>query len=166
MRICTKELSKFVGVHPILIAIFGESCTGKSTLAGLLREKLDAKVYSGKDYLRLAKNEDNARAAFVSVLEQASLGDSTVIYVISEPKHLSLLPKRCLRVRVTAPLSIIQSRFAYRMGGTLPQVIAERLAAVHGAFDNVDCDIAVDGSKPAQGECERILEALQAQANG
>lgn len=149
----------------MLIAIFGESCTGKSTLAGLLREKLHAKVYAGKDYLRLAKNEDNARAAFATILEEAAYGDSAVIYVITEPKHLSLLPKNCLRVRVTAPLSVIQSRFAGRMGGTLPTVIRDRLAAVHGVFDHADCDVAVDGSKPAEVVCEEILGALQNRIN-
>ena len=34
----------------MVIAIFGESCTGKSTLADALREKLNAQVFTGKDY--------------------------------------------------------------------------------------------------------------------
>lgn len=41
----------------MVIGIFGESCVGKSTLAELLKEKIDAQVYSGKDYLRLNKND-------------------------------------------------------------------------------------------------------------
>ena len=41
----------------MVIGIFGESCTGKSTLAGKLKKSMDAQVYTGKDYLRLEKNE-------------------------------------------------------------------------------------------------------------
>ena len=41
----------------MVIGIFGESCTGKSTLAEKLKTQLDAEVYTGKDYLRLAKND-------------------------------------------------------------------------------------------------------------
>lgn len=33
----------------MLITIFGESCTGKSTLADALKERTGAQVYSGKD---------------------------------------------------------------------------------------------------------------------
>lgn len=41
----------------MVIGIFGESCTGKSTLAGKSKKSMDAQVYTGKDYLRLEKNE-------------------------------------------------------------------------------------------------------------
>lgn len=41
----------------IVIAILGNSCTGKSTIAELLAQRLSAEVYSGKDYLRLARSE-------------------------------------------------------------------------------------------------------------
>lgn len=40
----------------MLIAIIGENCVGKSTLAEKIREKLPAEIYSGKDYLRLKKS--------------------------------------------------------------------------------------------------------------
>ena len=35
------------------IGIFGESCTGKSTLAAKLKEHINAQIYTGRDYLRL-----------------------------------------------------------------------------------------------------------------
>ena len=40
----------------MVIGIFGESCTGKTTLANAIKEKLGGEVFSGKDYLRLSKN--------------------------------------------------------------------------------------------------------------
>lgn len=46
------------------IGIIGESCTGKSTLADKLSALLDAEFYTGKDYLRLAKNEAIAKKLF------------------------------------------------------------------------------------------------------
>ena len=85
----------------MLIAIFGENCTGKSTLAGRLKEELDAEIYTGKDYLRLAKDEVSAQKLFRERLREAVAGNS-LIYVISEKEHLSLyrrsrsaLPRGC-----------------------------------------------------------------------
>ena len=40
----------------MLIAIIGENCVGNSTLANKINENLNAKIYSGTDYLRLEKN--------------------------------------------------------------------------------------------------------------
>ena len=34
----------------MVIAIFGESCTGKSTLADKLSTAINAEVFTGKDY--------------------------------------------------------------------------------------------------------------------
>ncbi|MBO7294110.1 MAG: aspartate--tRNA ligase, partial [Bacteroidaceae bacterium] len=53
----------------MVIGIFGESCTGKSTLAGLLKTKLDAEVYTGKDYLRFSKNENIPTGAIEIIVE-------------------------------------------------------------------------------------------------
>ena len=36
----------------MLIAIIGENCVGKSTLASEINKKINARIYSGKDYLR------------------------------------------------------------------------------------------------------------------
>lgn len=119
----------------MLIAIFGESCTGKSTLASLLKDKLDAEVYTGKDYLRLAKNEAIAQKLFRDKLTQAVTGEH-IIYVISEKAHLALLPEGCTRILVTAELDTIKARFAQRMHGNLPAPVAAMLERNHGCFDS------------------------------
>ena len=87
----------------MVIGIFGESCTGKSTLAEELRRELDARVYTGRDYLRLARDQASARRAFQALLEGARCGEH-VIWVISEQEDLALLPEGSLRVLVTAGL--------------------------------------------------------------
>lgn len=48
----------------MVIGIFGESCTGKSTIAEKLKELIEVQIYTGKDYLRLEKNEVSAKQAF------------------------------------------------------------------------------------------------------
>ena len=57
----------------MVIAILGESCTGKSTLAGKLTASIPCEIFTGKDYLRLAKNENIAKALFQKKLIQLNL---------------------------------------------------------------------------------------------
>lgn len=118
----------------MLIAIMGESCTGKSTLAELLRTKLNAEIYTGKDYLRFAKNEAIAKKLFQTRLSAATEGEN-IIYVLSEKEHLALLPEKAFRILVTADLETIKARFAVRMNGNLPAPVAAMLERKHGCFD-------------------------------
>lgn len=92
----------------MVIALFGDSCTGKSTIAAALAPSLSAEVFSGKDYLKLAKSESMAAALFQKKLR----GEETILYVISEKDQLALLPEGCVRVLVTAGLAAIKERFA------------------------------------------------------
>lgn len=123
----------------MLIAIFGESCTGKSTLADKLAEKYNATIYTGKDYLRLAKNEAIAKKLFHKKLAEAVTGEN-IIYVIAEKAHLELLPEGCVRILVTADLDTIKARFSQRMRGNLPAPVASMLERSHGMFDTVPHD--------------------------
>ena len=123
----------------MLIAIFGESCTGKSTLANKLSAKLNARIYTGKDYLRLAKNEAIAKNLFQKTLSDAGSGEN-IIYVIAEKSHLALGPEGCIRILVTAELDVIKERFAARMHGNLPAPVAAMLERNHGCFDAEPCD--------------------------
>lgn len=117
----------------MVIAIIGESCTGKSTLANKLKNDFSATVYTGKDYLRLAKSETEAVHAFKNLLSAAADGEN-IIYVISEQPHLSLLPQNCFKILVTAELQTIKSRFAARMGGKLPPPVEAMLERNYGKF--------------------------------
>ena len=120
----------------MVIGIFGESCTGKSTLAEKISGLLPCEIITGKDYLRLAKSESMARALFQKKLAAAVDGEH-ILYVIAEPEHLSLLPEGALRVLVTAELDTIKERFAQRMRGNLPPPVAAMLEQKHGCFDAV-----------------------------
>ena len=118
----------------MVIGIFGESCTGKSTLAEKISAALPCEIYTGKDYLRLTKNESIAKVMFQKKLTAALTGEH-ILYVIAEPEHLTLLPEGAVRILVTADLDTIKARFAQRMRGSLPAPVAAMLEKKHGCFD-------------------------------
>ena len=142
----------------MVIGIFGESCTGKSTLAEKIAACVPCEVISGKDYLRLAKSESMAKALFQKKL-QAAVNGETIVYVIAEKEHLALLPDGAKRILVTADLEVIQSRFAQRMRGNLPVPVAAMLEKKHGCFDAEPHDIhVVSGETDLDAVCREILK--------
>ena len=143
----------------MVIGILGESCTGKSTLADKISAKYPCEVFTGKDYLRLAKNENIAKLMFQKKLAAAVHGDN-IIYVISEKEHLPLLPDGAFRILVTADLELIKSRFAQRMRGNLPVPVEAMLEKKHGCFDAEPYDIhVVSGQTDLDSVMERINAA-------
>ncbi len=145
----------------MLITIFGESCTGKSTLADALKERTGAQVWSGKDYLRLAKSEGEARALFQKQLKGAAQGEGDLIYVIAEPELLALVPDGGVRVLVTAELDQIKARFAARMRGTLPPPVAAMVERKHGCFDQEPHDVHMaSGVDTLEAVCGKILSLV------
>ncbi len=146
----------------MVIAIFGESCTGKSTIANQLAKMAPITMYTGKSYMKLAKNEAEAREAFRGLLEDHQKDDALAVYVISEKDQLSLLPAHAFRVLVTAELAQIQARFAQRMQGNLPTPVADMIERKHGMFDDVPCALHIrSGSQGSEQICERILAACK-----
>ena len=129
----------------MLIAIIGENCVGKSTLANKINDKLNAKIYSGKDYLRLEKNPSMALEKFKTILKAAVIGDS-IIYLITEKEHLSLLPEGTFKIVLTAELEVIKERFKERMRGNLPLQLEKMLEDKHGMYDNLKCDLKLDSN--------------------
>lgn len=127
----------------MLIAIIGENCVGKSTLAEKINEKLGAKIYAGKDYLRLEKNSSMALNTFKTVLQEAVHGED-ILYIITEKEHVQLLPEGAFRIVLTADLEVIQERFKARMRGNLPAPVAKMLEMKHGMYDDLECHLKLD----------------------
>ena len=144
----------------MLIGIIGESCTGKSTAAEKIAHLLNAESFTGKDYLRLAKNESIAENLFVKKLEAAVTGDNTV-YVIAEKEHLALLPEGAVRILMTADLTLIEERFAKRMRGTLPPPVKAMLEKKHGIFDHERCDYRIHNGENLDAVCADILVRIK-----
>ena len=145
----------------MVICLFGENCTGKSSVANELATRINAKCVTGKDYLRLAKSEADAKNAFIAFLAQHLLSDQTLIYIASEPDQLDLLPAGSFRVLVTAELSAIKQRFAARMGGKLPAPVEAMLERKHGMFDAFPHELHVHTNHTTAGDAaEEILDRV------
>ena len=125
----------------MIIAIFGENCVGKTTLANAIKKELNARVFTGRDYLRLRKNAEYAKNAFRDLLKEHLHSEENIIYVIGERSQLELLPSGSLKILLTADIEIIKSRFAVRCGGFLPPPVAMMLERKHGSWDDVPYDI-------------------------
>lgn len=141
----------------MLIAIIGENCVGKSTLANKLNEKLAAKIYSGKDYLRLEKSPSAAAESFKRLLRDSVEGEN-IIYLITEKEHLSLLPEGTFKIVLTAELDTIKERFRARMRGTLPPPLEKMLEAKHGMYDALKCDLRLDGNYCLEDILEKLTK--------
>lgn len=139
----------------MVIAIIGENCVGKSTLANKLNERLNAKIYSGKDYLRLEKNPSMALEKFIKILNDSVTGDN-IIYLITEKEHLNLLPVGSFKIVLTATLEVIKERFKVRMRGNLPLPLEKMLEAKHGMYDDLECNIKLDSNY----DIEEVLKII------
>ena len=144
LKTCAGKL-RFAEVGIMLIAIIGENCVGKTTLANKINEKLGATIYAGKDYLRMEKNPSAAAETFKATLK-ASLEGNNIIYLITEKEHMQLLPEGAFRIVLGAELETIKERFRVRMRGNLPAPVEKMLESKHGMFDNLDCDLRLDGN--------------------
>ena len=140
----------------MLIAVIGENCVGKSTLAKKLNESLAAKIYSGKDYLRLEKNPSVALEKFQKGLKEAVTGDN-IIYLITEKEHVAFLPEGTFRIVLTAELEVIKERFKERMHGNLPLPLEKMLEARHGMYDDLPCNLKLD----ANYHIEEVMQKLR-----
>ena len=142
----------------MVIGIIGENCTGKSTLAAEIQKRLGGEIVTGKDYLRLAKSEAMAAALFKKKLKEALTGE-TVLYVISEPDQVKLLPEGTVRILVKASIETIKERFKARMRGNLPAPVAQMLERKHGMFDSGVYEYTFDSDA---GDMAAFGDALEA----
>lgn len=143
----------------MVICLFGESCTGKSTIAAELAKKKEAKIYTGNEYLKLAKNESEAKKNFKMILEENVHTETIVIYVVSDKEQLEFLPEGTIRILVTADLDVIKERFAQRMGGHMPAPVAAMLERKHGMFDKEEYELKLEG-ETVQDSCEKVKKLL------
>ena len=146
----------------MVIGIIGENCSGKSTLANEIKKEIGAEIITGKDYLRMARSESEAVALFKEKLLQAVSGEN-IIYVISEPEHIGLLPDEAVRILVSADIDTIKDRFKARMHGNLPAPVVQMLERKHGSFDQGDYDYRFDGvNRDAASLCEELVKLRKA----
>ena len=142
----------------------GQSCTGKSTIANKVKELTGAKIYTGKDYLRMAKDENQAWKLFHEKLSKVGSNEEsskeTIIYLITEKEELDRTVdiKDSCKVKFNAPLDTIKSRFTKRMNGNLPQPVEKMLEKQYEEWKSVEGDINVDSSE--EDDIERIVNLI------
>jgi adenylate kinase family enzyme len=136
----------------MLFIFMGQSCTGKSTAADKLKEQMNVEIYSGKDYLRMAKNESEAWKLFCDKLEKAAINKDkskeSIIYVITEIELLNRVKsiEDAYMIKFNAPLEIIKTRFADRMNGRLPQPVEKMIERQYLEWESVTGDLDIDTS--------------------
>ena len=148
-------------VTGVVIGIIGESCTGKSTVAEELAKRLDAKVFTGKEYMKQAKSEAEAKKAFAELLCANEESGEHYIYVITEPEHIAFLPPKAFRILMTAELDVIKERFAQRLNTALPPPVAAMLESKHGMFDGIKHDLKIENAGKSISEvCDSIVKTV------
>jgi chloramphenicol 3-O-phosphotransferase len=137
----------------MLYVFFGPPCSGKSSIAESLKSRIDAEIWTGKDYLRLAKNEQIARKKFITLMAKASSNPSfkndSLIFVLSDspeqfPELETLEHKRL--IGFSAELNVLKTRFSVRTSGHLPDPVAKMLEKSKQKLDSIECDLRVDTS--------------------
>lgn len=134
----------------MLYIFMGQSCTGKSTVANKVKELTSVKIFTGKDYLRMAKDENEAWKLFYEKLSKVAANKEsskeTIIYLITEKTQLDRIIdiEGLCKVKFTAPLDTIKTRFAQRMKGDLPQPVEKMLNKQYEEWKSIEGDINVD----------------------
>lgn len=148
----------------MLYIFMGQSCTGKSAVADKIKELIGAEVFTGKDYSRMAKNENEAWRLFYEKLSDAAsnedLSEETIIYLITERAQLDRIIdiEGSCKVKFTASLDTIKSRFAQRMHGKLPQSVENMLNNQYEEWKTIKGDINVDTT--VDNDIEEIVDLI------
>jgi len=134
----------------MLYLFAGPSCTGKSAAAEKMKDFIDVKIYTGRDYLRLSNNENEALKLFNDDLNEAVEKENyNIIYVstdINIVKSLKALSSG-VKVRFTADIDVIKRRFSDRMNGHLPVAVSNMLDTQYQAWESFECDLIADSGK-------------------
>ncbi|MBE5962315.1 MAG: hypothetical protein E7256_13200 [Lachnospiraceae bacterium] len=145
----------------MLFAFIGCSCTGKSLAAETFQKSSHAAVYTGKDYLKLAKSPSQAKSLFEKQLQEAVSSNELTIFVISEMEEVNMLPEGAKKVLFTADLETIKSRFAVRMHGNLPAPVGAMLERKAHLFLDGTYDLTVHSDTSTPEEiCASIRQVL------
>lgn len=148
----------------MLYIFMGQSCTGKSTIANKVKELTGAEIITGKDYLRMAKDENEAWKLFHQKLSNAAskdkLSKESIVYVITEKVFLDRIVdiEGSCKVKFTTPLDTIKSRFAKRMNGKLPQPVEKMLSNQYEEWESIKGDFNVDSTE--EKDIEKIVKLI------
>lgn len=96
------------------IILVGASSTGKSAIARGLKDELGYKVYQGRDYLNLGRNEQDAWQQFTEMLGNSEKGIIYVIGNIEKYKLLKEVPGTRI-FKIYAPVAYMKDRLKIKL---------------------------------------------------
>lgn len=143
----------------------GPSCSGKSTAGEIVGKRTGAKIYSGKDYLRLAKAEGEAWRVFQEkMVEAAGHGkEESLIFVCTEKELFDRISvkENIFTVRFTATPEDIKRRFAELMHGNLPKPLEMMLEKQMHLWEGIEAKLLVNSSsESSEDAAKRVLSEL------
>lgn len=144
----------------MLYILMGQSCTGKSTVANEMKLRIQADVFSGKDYLRMARNENKAWSLFYEKLIDAIDSDTNLIYLVAEVSDLDRLSQipDSYKYKFNLDLDTIKSRFSSRINGKLPIPVEKMLDIQFYQWNKVISLNNIDSSKPLDDIIKYIVK--------
>lgn len=134
----------------MLYIFMGPSCTGKSTAVKKIKDIVDAEVFAGKDYLKMAKGEHEAWQVFSDKLRTAaSDANDHIVYLITDKAELERVAdiQNAHKIRFTAPLETIKERFSQRMNGRMPGPVEKMLEKKYADWEGIKGDLTLDTSQ-------------------
>lgn len=153
----------------MVLVFYGPSCSGKSSAARSIAERTGATIWTGKDYLRLAKTEPAAWKEFVRLLARAArssrLSLDSIVFVTTDPatlmRHVGDLGT-VYWVRFDASLETLAKRFALRIGGSVSPPMRTMLERSREATLASPADLLVDSTERTQRSIvEEVLRCCQ-----
>jgi len=150
----------------MFIMFIGPSCSGKSSTAKVIQQKHGLQIYTGKDYLKLAKNETEAWKKFTEICLSAKgkeqIDSHSVIYVVSETeKFADLVKDSSFTVHFDAAQETLEKRFAPRTGGFVPPPIKKMIEKQKNSWLAVDADLHIDTTENSTDySAEKVLQKI------
>jgi adenylate kinase family enzyme len=135
------------------IVLVGASNSGKSAIAKALKEELGYKVYQGRDYLNLGRNEHEAWIQLTNMLVNKNKG---IIYVVGNTEKYDLLKQieGITIIKITAPITYMREKLMTKLDAEIlsnedeEKISAdfERWSAISEEYTfTVGCNEDIDG---------------------
>ena len=128
----------------MLYVFAGPSCTGKSAVADLMKAKYGVQTFAGKDFMRMAKNPDEAWKCFCEKMSEAAeheaLTEASLVYMVTEIDQLEKVKalKMAHIITFMAEPEVVKTRFASRMGGNMPAPVSAMIDKQLEAWQKIE----------------------------
>ena len=151
----------------MLLLFVGPSTTGKTTAANQIKHIIQATMFSGKDYLRKDKSEQNAWHMFKKDLQEAIAGRTNIIYLLTDTEKFNeiLHMGNIVVIKFTAELAILKKRFSKRTNGIVPPPLEKMLMGQLKTWGPIVCNHEIDTSEMTRAPLFSRISCLNRSRN-